>query len=159
MAMAATCCLNPSPPTPRSGNSSSSSSTSSITSRTIQASWNRNEVPSRRQLGVARVAVMVIGLVEMGSSFVGVGEITEAMAGETLEMAAQQKDKVTRIARWSEKRSCPPWRLNSFETIVPENLPRPHGSRKSESIGYSDPHDAPTLKARATKSNPRCFSM
>ncbi|XP_010048257.2 uncharacterized protein LOC104437075 [Eucalyptus grandis] len=152
MAMAATCCLNPSPPTSRSTNFPSSSSSSIITSRTVQASRKRNEV----QTGAARVAMMVIGLVEMGNSFIGLGEIAEAMASE---MAAAPKDKVTRIARWSEKRACPPWRLNSFETVVPENLPRPHAYRKSESIGYSDPHDAPTLKARVAKSNPRCFSM
>ncbi|XP_030467240.1 protein CHLOROPLAST VESICULATION [Syzygium oleosum] len=163
MAMAAACCLSPSPPTPRSSNpsSSSTSSTSSMAPRTVQVAWGRNEQaqPGRRP-GAARVAMMVIGLVGMGSSFVGLGEVTEAaMASESLGTAAQQKGKVATIARWSEKRSCPPWQLNSLETIVPENLPRPYGHRKSESVGLSDHQDAPALKARAAKSNPRCFSM
>ncbi|KAL5853296.1 hypothetical protein ACOSQ3_008414 [Xanthoceras sorbifolium] len=32
---------------------------------------------------------------------------------------------------------CPPWQLNSLETIVPENLPRPSARRRLESIHYS----------------------
>ncbi|KAI6681478.1 hypothetical protein NL676_035359 [Syzygium grande] len=130
--------------------------------RTIQVAWGWNEQgqPGRRS-GAARAAMTVIGLVGMGSSFVGLGEITEAaMASESLATAAQQKGVVAAtVARWSEKRSCPPWQLNSLETIVPENLPRPYGHRKSESVGLSDRRDAPALRARAAKSNPSCFSM
>ncbi|KAJ1689936.1 hypothetical protein LUZ63_014091 [Rhynchospora breviuscula] len=41
---------------------------------------------------------------------------------------------VTRSTRWSDKRSCPPWRQNLLENIVPENLPRPSTSRRSNSV-------------------------
>ncbi|XP_030534226.2 uncharacterized protein LOC115743537 [Rhodamnia argentea] len=155
MAMAAACCLNPSPPTPRSSNSSSSSSSSSMASRTVQVPWNRN---GARSGAAARVAMVVIGLVEMGNTFMGAGEIPEAMALET-PGDGRPEDGVARVARWSEKRACPPWRLNSLETIVPENLPRPHAHRRSESVGFSDRQDAPALNLGVAISNPRCFSM
>ncbi|WVZ99678.1 hypothetical protein U9M48_044941 [Paspalum notatum var. saurae] len=36
--------------------------------------------------------------------------------------------------RWSDRRECPPWRANSLENIVPENLPRPSARRRFNSI-------------------------
>ncbi|BAS95468.1 Os05g0575000, partial [Oryza sativa Japonica Group] len=36
--------------------------------------------------------------------------------------------------RWSDRRQCPPWRANSLENIVPENLPRPSARRRFNSI-------------------------
>jgi hypothetical protein len=40
----------------------------------------------------------------------------------------------TRTVRWSDKRSCPPWRQNLLENIMPENLPRPSNSRRPNSV-------------------------
>lgn len=42
------------------------------------------------------------------------------------------------LKRWSDKRSCPPWHINSLETIVPENLPRPSARRRWEATGFSE---------------------
>ncbi|KAG8375494.1 hypothetical protein BUALT_Bualt10G0105700 [Buddleja alternifolia] len=51
------------------------------------------------------------------------------------------------IVRWSDKRACQPWRVNSLETIVPENLPRPSARRRWEATGFSEA--APPVKAVA----------
>lgn len=62
------------------------------------------------------------------------------------------------VTRWSDKRTCPPWQLNSLETIVPENLPRPSARRRWKVIGHSTV--APAIKFLPgihTKSD--CFSM
>ena len=39
--------------------------------------------------------------------------------------------------RWSDRRQCPPWRANSLENIVPENLPRPSAPRRFDSVSAS----------------------
>lgn len=63
-------------------------------------------------------------------------------------------------ARWSEKRECPPWHLNSLETIVPENLPRPSAPRRWEAVGNRYlTKDAPPVKVTVTSSRNNCFSM
>ncbi|EPS70011.1 hypothetical protein M569_04752, partial [Genlisea aurea] len=51
--------------------------------------------------------------------------------------ASDPAPRIARIQRWSEKRSCQPWQLNSLETIVPENLPRPSAKRRWESTSFS----------------------
>lgn len=63
-------------------------------------------------------------------------------------------------ARWSEMRTCPPWHLNSLETIVPENLPRPSAPRRWEAVGNSYlSKDAPRVKLTVTSRRNNCFSM
>ncbi|GMN45210.1 hypothetical protein TIFTF001_014408 [Ficus carica] len=42
-------------------------------------------------------------------------------------------NETVRVAKWSDRRMCPQWRLNSLESIVPENLPRPSARRRWES--------------------------
>lgn len=59
--------------------------------------------------------------------------------------------------QWSDKRKCAPWRLNSLETIVPENLPRPSAHRRWEEVDYSKVN-APAVKV-LTKTSSKCFSM
>ncbi|KAF8716135.1 hypothetical protein HU200_026409 [Digitaria exilis] len=49
--------------------------------------------------------------------------------------------------RWSDRRECPPWRANSLENIVPENLPRPSARRRFNSI--KAPDGAPALSPEA----------
>ena len=61
------------------------------------------------------------------------------------------------VPRWSDKRMCPPWNLNSLETIVPENLPRPSAHRRLDSIHYSS-KTAPVIIITSS-SNSDCFSM
>uniref|UniRef100_A0A9I9D0Z5 Uncharacterized protein n=1 Tax=Cucumis melo TaxID=3656 RepID=A0A9I9D0Z5_CUCME len=62
--------------------------------------------------------------------------------------------------KWSEERMCPQWRLNSLETIVPENLPRPAARRRWDPAAL--PHTAPAPQLRTTNTaslSTRCFSM
>ncbi|KAK9273196.1 hypothetical protein L1049_018003 [Liquidambar formosana] len=75
-----------------------------------------------------------------------------AVAGE-LNSVVESKEKV---ARWSDKRMCPPWRMNSLETIVPENLPRPSAHRRWEAVGFSK--TAPKVKF-TIRTGPGCFSL
>ncbi|KAA8525355.1 hypothetical protein F0562_007227 [Nyssa sinensis] len=135
MAVSSSCCLNLSPPPP-------SSSPSSLPSKTTTLSWPRKDKSWRIQC-VVGVTCMIIGL-EMGNTVEG------AIAVDMQYIAAQSKEKVE---RWSDRRMCPPWQLNSLETIVPENLPRPAARRRWEAVGYS--RVAPAIKFSATN----CFSM
>uniref|UniRef100_A0A5B7C0T4 Uncharacterized protein n=1 Tax=Davidia involucrata TaxID=16924 RepID=A0A5B7C0T4_DAVIN len=136
MAVSSSCCLNLSPPPP-------SSSPSSLPSKTTIVSWPRKDRSWRSQCAVG-VACMIIGL-EMGN-LAG----NEAIAGD-MQIAVQSTEKAA--ARWSDKRMCPPWQLNSLETIVPENLPRPSARRKWEAVGYS------RVSPAVQFSSSNCFSL
>lgn len=74
-----------------------------------------------------------------------------AMAGDIKDV--QTKDQI----QWSSKRKCPPWRLNSLETIVPENLPRPSARRRWENVDYAKVNAPPVKFFRNISS--KCFSM
>ena len=91
---------------------------------------------------------MVIGL--------QVGDINNSnVIAKEMSIATESK---SRVARWSDKRICPPWHVNSLETIVPENLPRPSAHRRWEAIGFSK--NAPAVEViviRKTRNS--CFSM
>lgn len=82
-------------------------------------------------------------------------QMGSAMAKEMTTPTAEPK------ARWSDKRECPPWQLNSLETIVPENLPRPSAPRRWEAVGNRYlTKDAPPVKGvTVTSSRNNCFSM
>ncbi|KAF4363368.1 hypothetical protein G4B88_002115 [Cannabis sativa] len=64
--------------------------------------------------------------------------------------------------KWSQRiRMCPPWHLNSLESIVPENLPRPSAHRGSKVLGHV-PHAPPIKFDRAYVREGNtidCFSM
>ncbi|XP_040380429.1 uncharacterized protein LOC121054518 [Oryza brachyantha] len=67
-------------------------------------------------------------------------------------------------ARWSDRRQCPPWRANSLENIVPENLPRPSARRRFNSITAAESAPAPAspdavLPFLALRSGMSCFSL
>lgn len=64
------------------------------------------------------------------------------------------------VSKWSEKRACPSWRDNSFETVVPENLPRPVTRRRYQTVRLrsSNSKTAPSLTL-PVQTNPDCFSM
>ena len=91
---------------------------------------------------------MVIGL--------QVGDINNSnVIAKEMSIATESK---SRVARWSDKRICPPWHVNSLETIVPENLPRPSAHRRWEAIGFSK--NAPAVKVTVIrKTRYSCFSM
>lgn len=67
-------------------------------------------------------------------------------------------NKMRGVAKWSEERICQSWHLNSLETIVPENLPRPSAHRKWERVSYSS-HLAPSVKFSVESSSSSCFSL
>lgn len=71
-------------------------------------------------------------------------------------MASKSK---SRVQKWSDKRLCPPWRLNSLETIVPENLPRPSARRRSEAIGNSGKNSVPQVTRTLISKQKNCFSL
>jgi hypothetical protein len=50
-------------------------------------------------------------------------------------------------ARWSDRRQCPPWRANSLENVVPENLPRPAPRRRPNGVAAADKAPAPAPAA------------
>lgn len=64
---------------------------------------------------------------------------------------------IVRPPRWSDKRACLPWRLNSLETIVPENLPRPSARRRWEATGFAE--TAPPVKVVVRSGAKGCFNM
>lgn len=81
-------------------------------------------------------------------------------AAEDLQFSLVESKEKPKRYRWSDKRMCPPWRLNALETIVPENLPRPSARRRWEAIDYSKivPAPAPAIKV-IIRSSKNCFTM
>ncbi|XP_078153366.1 histone deacetylase-like protein [Carex rostrata] len=68
----------------------------------------------------------------------------------------------TRMVRWSDKRSCPPWRQNLLENIVPENLPRPSNSRRPNSVTTrrtGGDRDAAVIGGNLIVFDKGCFSL
>ncbi|KAG6409645.1 hypothetical protein SASPL_127686 [Salvia splendens] len=84
-----------------------------------------------------------------GGDFAVVGEQDRAMA---VDMRSS-----VMAPRWSDRRACLPWRINSLETIVPENLPRPSARRRWEATGFSE--TAPPVRAAVKSGAKGCFSM
>ncbi|KAJ4958326.1 hypothetical protein NE237_025437 [Protea cynaroides] len=139
MAILINCCLNISPPPLLPPLSFSTLKSNGISRKEMEErrSW-RNQV-------LVGAACMIIG-----SSPLMMKNDSCAYA-EELKFIAKEE-------RWSEKRICPPWMMNSLETIVPENLPRPSAHRKFEAITLSStaPLSSQTT-VKAIKSN--CFSL
>ncbi|XP_072994896.1 protein CHLOROPLAST VESICULATION [Typha latifolia] len=105
--------------------------------------------PSWRRGCVSTVACVIIG------SAIGLtdGEGGAVLAGDITAVKVAEG----RVMRWSDKRKCPPWHVNSLENIVPENLPRPWTRRRSNSIAAHD-QTAPDVGFLA-KHNTSCFSL
>lgn len=100
------------------------------------------------------VATVIIGL-EMSNLVVGEQEM--ALAWDLPQQGVPSKS----VRRWSDKRMCPPWHVNTLETIVPENLPRPSFPRRWEAVGFPDesPHHAAQLGATTITGPKKCFSL
>ncbi|KAJ7958728.1 Histone deacetylase-like protein [Quillaja saponaria] len=137
MAMRTGCCLNRLPP-PISNHSLLNPP------KKAQFSWLKTEGSQRSQKQSS------IFMVCLACSVIGFEFNANAM---DLFLVSNTKD---RDAKWSDKRTCPSWRENSLETIVPENLPRPTARRRWEVVGYSK--NAPPLTS-AVKRQSKCFSM
>lgn len=91
-------------------------------------------------------------------------EMEDFVIGQTHAAIAQEYVSVAAVAvdqskmKWSDKRTCPAWRLNSLETIVPENLPRPSARRRWELVGLNS-KNAPAVKVAALRTSTNCFSL
>ncbi|CAK9175055.1 unnamed protein product [Ilex paraguariensis] len=100
MAISTSCCLNLSPSPPNSRPSSLPLKTTQIAWPSSERSWG-----SRCVIGVA---CMIIGL-EMGSS---IGNEETAIASDIQLIIVKSRHEVQ---RWSDKRACPPWQVNSLK--------------------------------------------
>ncbi|KAK2661075.1 hypothetical protein Ddye_007608 [Dipteronia dyeriana] len=143
MAITTSCCLNLPSPTPPSP------------SKRTQLLLPCHKNDKWRRQCVVSMACVVIGL-QMGS-------FEEAMARDinsTMPLTTVSNADLHQVPRWSDKRMCPPWILNSLETIVPENLPRPSARRRLESIHSYSSKTAPVIIiSRSRSSSSDCFSM
>ncbi|XP_057501922.1 protein CHLOROPLAST VESICULATION [Actinidia eriantha] len=136
MAISTSCCLNRSPLPPTSRPSS-----------LPHVAWSNKERSWRSQC-LLGMACVIIGL-----------EMDHSMAiAENMQPIVESKERFNH--RWSDKRACPPWRLNSLETIVPENLPRPSFHRRWESVGHPS-RTAPAVKVviGTVRVRSNCFTM
>ncbi|XP_047160070.1 uncharacterized protein LOC124830412 [Vigna umbellata] len=151
--MRTTCFLSLPPPT-----SNQPSKASPIPAKPPRLSSVENDACCwKRRCVVMGVASYVIG-VEICNSFTLSHEMHQIT---TFPIAHQVSNVSDTAAKWSQKRTCPPWQGNSLETIVPENLPRPSARRRYEAVRSSS-KTAPPLSA-PTKLIPTdhgsCFSM
>ncbi|XP_042486243.1 uncharacterized protein LOC122066493 [Macadamia integrifolia] len=157
MAALINCCLNISPPLPPSSSSSPLKVNQIPRSFCRQRKAGKEESGSWRNQVVVGVACMIIGF-EMVP--IVMNNSDTCTFAEELQFINNGKGN----EKWSEKRMCPPWRMNSLETIVPENLPRPSAHRKFEAISNlssSSSSTAPSTWSRVTVKAVRsnCFSM
>ncbi|KAI3826050.1 hypothetical protein L1987_00092 [Smallanthus sonchifolius] len=144
MVLTTTCCLNPRPPT-----------APPTTTQPPPSAGPKNEVSWRKQC-VVGVACVIIGLQMEGI----VGNNHDLAIAIEPKAAIESKVKV-KGKRWSNKRICPAWQLNSLETIVPEDLPRPSFKRRWEAVGdrsrVDPPHKSSTITITTAGGN--CFSL
>ncbi|KAK1698601.1 hypothetical protein QYE76_015298 [Lolium multiflorum] len=57
--------------------------------------------------------------------------------------------RVQAPSRWSDRRQCPPWRANSLENVMPENLPRPAPRRRFNGVAAADKAPVPAASPDA----------
>lgn len=110
---------------------------------------------SWRSQCVVGMACIIIG-VEMDLA----SQANVATAKDLQYLLVESKEN-TKGDRWSDRRICPPWHLNSLETIVPENLPRPSARRRWEEVGNVKNVPAPAIKVivKSRSSSNNCFTM
>ncbi|XP_057539277.1 protein CHLOROPLAST VESICULATION isoform X1 [Amaranthus tricolor] len=132
-------------------------SSTSLSTRKNFATRKSNEKSSIWSRKLMVIATTVIISLEVGDIVNNINGSSNSIMAMEFEIANNNNRKT--IARWSDKRSCPPWQINSLETIVPENLPRPFKLRKWEGISYSYTKSAPSVNFFVIKSKKSCFSL
>ncbi|KAL4560277.1 hypothetical protein LXL04_032427 [Taraxacum kok-saghyz] len=145
MVMTINCCISPRPPIAPPATIATSQPPSSVRPKK-EVSW-KNQC-------VVGMACVMIGLQMEGI----VGNNHDYAVAIEPKVAVESKVKGR---RWSGKRICPAWQLNSLETIVPEDLPRPSHKRRWEKIGDHS-RVAPPVKSSTTTitaASSDCFSM
>lgn len=78
---------------------------------------------------------------------------TAGGSGGVAASAPPRDASVAAAPRWSDRRECPPWRANSLENVMPENLPRPSARRRFNSVKRA-PRKAPALGPQAVAPSP-----
>ncbi|TVU20239.1 hypothetical protein EJB05_36439 [Eragrostis curvula] len=121
---------------------------------------------SLRRACVAAAACAVVGMADGGGGGAGMAALArDAVASSRADGAVVAVDARGGPARWSDRRRCPPWRANSLESFVPENLPRPSAQRRFNSVTAAAERTAPALSPEsvapflARRSGMGCFSL
>ncbi|XP_008809312.1 uncharacterized protein LOC103721053 [Phoenix dactylifera] len=146
MAISISSCLRPpssssSPPPPRP----------SPSNKTPLTPWPASKEASWGSRCVATAACIIIG--SSAAGFAG-GDGRRVPAGDHLKVMEVSEGKV---ARWSDRRRCPPWHVNSLENIMPENLPRPSTGRRSNGlVAYKR---APPVGGASFQYKSSCYSL
>ncbi|KAL8166471.1 hypothetical protein V2J09_007970 [Rumex salicifolius] len=155
-AMSSRCCLNLSPLLP------DSNSIPVVKSCVSRIESDEKPYKKRNPKLVMGLTCAIIGL-EMAITPILVPNIDLITHQDTVVLATEVKSyRSAKESKWSDKRRCPSWNLNSLETIVPENLPRPSAHRRWEAVAYDslDHTVAPTVKTVIiVKAKTGCFSM
>ncbi|KAI7731739.1 hypothetical protein M8C21_021630 [Ambrosia artemisiifolia] len=142
MVLTTTSCLHPRPPT-----------APPPTTHAPLSARPKREISWRKQC-VDGMACLIIGLQVVGI----VGDSHDLAIAIEPKAAIESKVKGK---RWSNKRICPAWQLNSLETIVPEDLPRPSSKRRWEAVGdhlrVAPPHKSSTTNI--TMAGGDCFTL
>nr|XP_010916068.1 uncharacterized protein LOC105040908 isoform X2 [Elaeis guineensis] len=124
-------------------NTPASSSCQLYMSASKEVSW--------RSRCIATAACVILGSSIAGFS---AGDGAVIAAGDDLKVMEVSEGKVV---RWSDRRKCPPWHVNSLENIVPENLPRPPTGPRSD--GFVAHKNAPKAGAFSIQYRSSCFSL
>ncbi|KAL1831445.1 hypothetical protein ACET3Z_001096 [Daucus carota] len=130
------CCMSMKPPP-------SPSSPSRLRRSTQVTSWPGKEGSWRRHLVIGMACIIM--------------RQQHSSVANGAELAVESKKG---SAQWSHQRRCEPWRLNSLETIVPENLPRPSAHRTWEKVNHSKHKDTASAPSLTLLTNiDKCFTM
>lgn len=149
MAMSSWCCLKPLPPISDSKYSSTPARTSLLLreeandlkpckKRSLPSKVMTNTTPTPNLVfSIACAAVIGLQIISPTATMAMTSHVDQSSWPDAATLEASSNNKNTKAAvRWSEKRRCPPWKTESYETIVPENLPRPTAHRRWEKIAY-----------------------
>ena len=112
------------------------------------------------------IGLEMVSLVMIGRSNESNGSYYSTINAKQVQVvqAVESSSNYVQLAKWSDRiRMCPPWHLNSLESIVPENLPRPSPRRRLEAAGALAQKAPPPLNSNSNRLNfiriADCFSM
>ncbi|KAF8716134.1 hypothetical protein HU200_026408 [Digitaria exilis] len=119
---------------------------------------------SLRRACVAAAACAVMGMADADMVVLARDVTAASRAGDVA--AAVDATPAKARPRWSDRRQCPPWRANSLENIVPENLSRAPARRRFSNVSVSAAALAPapdlvvvTPIPAAEPAGTGCFSL
>ncbi|CAL4894980.1 unnamed protein product [Urochloa decumbens] len=124
-----------------------------------------------RSSSLRRACVAAAACAVMGTAAGGAGaDMVLALARDgavtsRADDVAAAKVRPRAPPRWSDRiRKCPPWRANSLENVVPDNLPRAPARGRFSSVSISDAAVAPApdlvlAPSMAPRPGTGCFSL